>query len=45
MNIEGRIRELGPVDSAALSEAILAQEEAAWIKLQTMVVPATCTRR
>jgi len=30
MNIEGRIRELGPVDSAALSEAILAQEEAAW---------------
>lgn len=30
MNIEGRIRELGPVDSAALVEAVLAQEEAAW---------------
>ena len=30
MNIEGLIRELGPVDSAALGEAILAQEEAAW---------------
>jgi hypothetical protein len=30
MNIEGLIRELGPVDNTALSEAILAQEEAAW---------------
>ncbi len=30
MNIEGLIRKLGPVDSAALIEAILAQEEAAW---------------
>jgi len=30
MDIEGLIRELGPVDSAALSEAILAQEGAAW---------------
>ena len=30
MNIEGLIRELGPVDIAALSETILAQEEAAW---------------
>lgn len=30
MNIEGFIRELGPVDSAALIEAILAQEETAW---------------
>lgn len=30
MDIEGLIRELGPVDIAALTEAILAQEEAAW---------------
>ena len=30
MDIETRIRELGPVDSAALREAILAQDEAAW---------------
>ena len=30
MDIEGRIRDLGPVDSAALIEAILDQEEAAW---------------
>ena len=30
MDIEGRIRELGPVDTSALSETILAQEEAAW---------------
>jgi hypothetical protein len=30
MDIEGLIRELGPVDVAELSEAILAQEEAAW---------------
>ena len=30
MNIDSLIRELGTVDSAALSEAILAQEEAAW---------------
>jgi len=30
MNIEGLIRELGPVDCAALSEAVLAQEDAAW---------------
>jgi hypothetical protein len=30
MNIDGLIRELGPVDSAALIEAVLAQEEAAW---------------
>ena len=32
MNIEGLIRELGPVDIAALSESILAQEEAAWLE-------------
>ena len=30
MDIEGRIRELGPVDVTALSDAVLAQEEAAW---------------
>jgi len=30
LDIETRIRELGPVDSAALREAILAQDEAAW---------------
>ena len=30
MDIDGLIRELGPVDSAALREAILAQEDAAW---------------
>jgi len=30
MDIEGLIRELGPVDIAALSETILAQEDAAW---------------
>jgi hypothetical protein len=30
MNIDGLIRELGPLDCTALSEAILAQEEAAW---------------
>ena len=30
MDIEGLIRELGPVDATALSETILAQEEAAW---------------
>ena len=30
MNIEGPIRELGPIDITALSEAILAQEEVAW---------------
>lgn len=30
MDIETRLRELGPVDSTALREAILAQEEAAW---------------
>jgi hypothetical protein len=30
MNIEGLIRELGPIDIAALSETILAQQEAAW---------------
>lgn len=30
MNIEGLVRELGPVDVDELSEAILAQEEAAW---------------
>ena len=30
MDIQGLIRELGPVDVAELSEAILAQEEAAW---------------
>ena len=30
MDIEGRIRELGPVDATALSDAVLAQEEAAW---------------
>ena len=30
MNIEGLIRKLGPVDSAALIETTLAQEEAAW---------------
>lgn len=30
MDIEGLLRELGPVDISALSEAILAQDEAAW---------------
>jgi hypothetical protein len=30
MNIEGLIRELGPVNSAPLIEAVLEQEEAAW---------------
>jgi hypothetical protein len=30
MDIEGRIRELGPVDATALSDTVLAQEEAAW---------------
>jgi hypothetical protein len=30
MDIESLIRELGPVDSAALIEAVLAQEDAAW---------------
>ena len=30
MNIEGTLRELGPVDSAALIEAVLAQDEEAW---------------
>ncbi|MDT8320297.1 MAG: aspartyl/asparaginyl beta-hydroxylase domain-containing protein [Xanthomonadales bacterium] len=30
MNIGDRIRELGPVDSAALGEAVLAQESSAW---------------
>jgi len=30
MDIETRIRELGPVDQEALSEAILAQDELAW---------------
>jgi quercetin dioxygenase-like cupin family protein len=30
MDIESRLRELGPVDSAALRAAILAQDEAAW---------------
>jgi hypothetical protein len=30
MDIEGLLRELGPVDTAVLSETILAQEEAAW---------------
>jgi hypothetical protein len=30
MNFEGRIRELGPLDCTALSETILAQEDAAW---------------
>jgi len=30
MDIEDRTRELGPVDSAALIDAVLAQEEAAW---------------
>jgi quercetin dioxygenase-like cupin family protein len=30
MDIEGLIRELGPVDSAALIATVLAQEEAAW---------------
>lgn len=30
MDIESRIRELGPVDSSALRAAILAQDEAAW---------------
>jgi hypothetical protein len=30
MDIEGRLRELGPVDITLLSETILAQEEAAW---------------
>jgi quercetin dioxygenase-like cupin family protein len=34
MDIKGRIRELGPVDIGALSEAILAQEEAAWFEDQ-----------
>ena len=30
MNIESLLRELGPIDSTELSDAILAQEEAAW---------------
>ena len=30
MDIQGLIRELGPVDATALSDAILTQEEAAW---------------
>jgi len=30
MDIDSRIRELGPVDCAALRDAILAQDEAAW---------------
>ena len=30
MNIDGPLRELGEVDCSALSEAILAQDEAAW---------------
>ena len=30
MDIQGLIRELGPVDATTLSEAILSQEEAAW---------------
>ena len=30
MDISTPLRELGPVDSAALRDAILAQEEAAW---------------
>ena len=30
MNIEGQIRELGPIDITALSDTILAQEENAW---------------
>jgi quercetin dioxygenase-like cupin family protein len=30
MDIETRLRELGPVDSSALADAVLAQEEAAW---------------
>ena len=30
MDIEGLIRELGPVDASALTETVLAQEEAAW---------------
>ncbi len=30
MDIESRLRELGPVDSTALRAAILAQDEAAW---------------
>jgi len=30
MDIETRLRELGPVDSTALAEAILAQDETAW---------------
>jgi quercetin dioxygenase-like cupin family protein len=30
MNIEGLVRELGTVDSAALIQAVLAQEDAAW---------------
>lgn len=30
MNIDGLIRELGPIDITALSETILTQEEAAW---------------
>ena len=30
MDIEGLIRKLGPVDASALTETVLAQEEAAW---------------
>jgi hypothetical protein len=30
MDIDSRIRELGPVDATGLSDAILSQEEAAW---------------
>lgn len=30
MDIDGSLRELGPVDSAALIEAVLAQDEEAW---------------
>jgi len=30
MNIDSPLRELGPIDSTALTEAILEQEEAAW---------------
>jgi len=30
MNIDTPLRELGPIDSTALREAILAQDEAAW---------------
>lgn len=30
MDIDTRLRELGPVDSVALCEAVLAQDEAAW---------------